>query len=200
VPDEKLATLTPPSLRKRVFGFPPRLAFDAMRPHSNVVRALVGSQFPLDTRRVYSRNFEVPSGGAVGTARAIARAYSAFATGGRELGLRKETLDLLAAPAIPSTRGAFYDECMKADDVRFSLGFMKPGSLWKFGGPRTFGSPGAGGAMGFADPELGLGYGYVTANMGTSLTGDPREVALRNAIYDVIARGETPRDRLSPAA
>ncbi len=41
----------------------------------------------------------------MGTAQAIARAYSAFATGGRELGLRRETLDLLAAPAIPPVRG-----------------------------------------------------------------------------------------------
>ena len=56
----------------------------------------------------------MPSGGAVGTARAIAHAYSVFATGGRELGLRRETLDLLAAPAIPPTRG-FYDECLKGE-------------------------------------------------------------------------------------
>ena len=76
-------------------------------------------------RTASTRNLEVPSGNAVGTARAIAHAYSIFATGGHELGLRQETLDLLAAPAIPPTRG-FYDECMKSSGVRFSLGFMKP--------------------------------------------------------------------------
>ncbi len=42
----------------------------------------------MTTQHIYARNLEVPSGGAVGTARAIARAYSVFATGGRELGLR----------------------------------------------------------------------------------------------------------------
>jgi hypothetical protein len=47
---------------------------------------------------------EVPSGGAVGTARAIAHAYSVFATGGRELGLRPETLELLAACDSSDTR------------------------------------------------------------------------------------------------
>ena len=73
---------------------------------------------------MYARNLEVPSGGGVGTARGIAHAYGVFATGGRELGLRQETLDLLAAPAIPPTRG-FYDECMKGDGIQFSLGFMK---------------------------------------------------------------------------
>ena len=76
-------------------------------------------------RTASTRNLEVPSGNAVGTARAIAHAYCIFATGGHELGLRQETLDLLAAPAIPPTRG-FYDECMKSSGVRFSLGFMKP--------------------------------------------------------------------------
>ena len=124
-------------------------------------------------------------GGAVGTARAIARAYSVFATGGHELGLRKGTLDLLAAPAVPPTRG-FYDECLRVNGVQFSLGFMKPGFVWPFGSARSFGSPGAGGSLGFSDPEEGVGYAYVTSQMGTSLTGDPREVALRDAIYKAL--------------
>ena len=91
-------------------------------------------------RTASTRNLEVPSGNAVGTARAIAHAYSIFATGGHELGLRQETLDLLAAPAIPPTRG-FYDECMKSSGVRFPLGFMKPSAVWPFGSPSSFGSP-----------------------------------------------------------
>jgi hypothetical protein len=48
----------------------------------------------------------------------LAHAYSVFATGGQELRLRQETLDLLAAPAVPPTRG-FYDECLKGE-VQFS--------------------------------------------------------------------------------
>jgi hypothetical protein len=42
--------------------------------------------------------------------------------------------------------------------------------------------------MGFADPKAGIGYGYVTSQGGTSLTGDPRDVALRNAVRSVISR------------
>ena len=95
----------------------------------------------------------MPAGGGVGTARAMAHAYGVFASGGRELGLRQETLDLLAAPAIPPAHG-FYDECLKGE-VQFSLGFMKPSANWRFGGPRSFGSPGTGGALGFADPDAG---------------------------------------------
>jgi hypothetical protein len=36
--------------------------------------------------------------------------------------------------------------------------------------------------MGYADPALGIGYGYVTSRMGMHLSGDPRDVALRAAI------------------
>jgi CubicO group peptidase (beta-lactamase class C family) len=162
-----------------------------MNPRSRIARALRGSELPHDERHIYARDFEVPSGGAVGTARAIACAYSAFATGGRELGLRPETLDLLAAPAIPPSRG-FYDECLKGD-VQFSLGFMKPSPAWPFGSARSYGSPGTGGSLGFADPVTGIGYAYVTSQMGTSLTGDPREVALRNALYSAAAQCLFPR-------
>jgi CubicO group peptidase (beta-lactamase class C family) len=188
IPDSRLATMTPPHPLAMLLGFPIRLTLDSMNRHSIIYRALItnpGSLIALDAQRIYARNLEVPSGGGVGTARAIARAYSVFATGGRELGLRQETLDLLAAPAVPPARG-FYDECLKGDGVEFSLGFMKPGRTWPFGGPSAFGSPGAGGALGFADPAAGVGYAYVTDQMGTRLTGDPRDVALRDALYSVL--------------
>jgi hypothetical protein len=95
--------------------------------------------------------------------------------------LTQETVNLLAAPAMPPTHG-FYDECMKADGIQFSLGFMKSTPTWPFGSSRSFGSPGSGGSLGFADPEVCVGYGYVTSQMGTALTGDPRDVALREAL------------------
>jgi CubicO group peptidase (beta-lactamase class C family) len=158
-----------------------------MNPRSNISRALAvnpGTAIYLDEQRVYTRHLEVPAGGGVGTARAIAHAYSVFASGGRELGLRRETLDLLAAPAVPPTRG-FYDECLKGE-VQFSLGFMKPCDNWRFGSARSFGSPGTGGALGFADPDSGIGYAYVTSRMGTRFNGDPRDVALRQAIDSVV--------------
>src|SRR4029077_4684139 len=111
-------------------------------------------------------------------------AYSAFANGGQELGLRQETLDELAAPAIPPMRG-FHDECLMAS-VQFSLGFMKPSPAWRFGGARSFGAPGSGGSLGFADPAAGIGYAYVSSQMGARLTGDLRDVALRDALYSAL--------------
>jgi len=191
IPDARLATLSPPKPIDMLLHFPLRLMLMAMSHRSNIYRALVtnpGSAIVLDDAHIYARNLEVPSGGAVGTARAIARLYGVFASGGRELGLRQETLDLLAAPAIPPTHG-FFDECMKAE-IQFSLGFMKPCATWPFGGARSFGSPGAGGSLGFADPDTAIGYGYVTSQMGSSLTGDPRDVALRDALDEAM---RTPR-------
>ena len=185
IPNSRLATIARPSFIEMVRGFGLRFTLEAMNRRSKIVRALRGSELPHDEKRVYARNVEVPSGGGVGTARGIAHAYSAFATGGRELGLRKETLNLLAAPAVPPTQG-FFDECLKVDGVQFSLGFMKPGAVWQFGSSISFGSPGAGGSLGFADPTVGVGYAYVTSQMGTRLTGDPRDVALRDALYSAI--------------
>jgi CubicO group peptidase (beta-lactamase class C family) len=186
IPDSRLATLARPSRLALLLGFPIRLTLASFNRRSNIRRALEGSQLPHDAQRIYARNLEVPSGGGVGTARAIAHAYSVFATGGRELQLRPETLQLLAAPAIPATHG-FYDECLLGDGVQFSLGFMKCSPAWPFGNDGSFGSPGSGGSLGFADPKAGIGYAYVTNQMGTALTGDPRDVALRNAVYSIVS-------------
>jgi CubicO group peptidase (beta-lactamase class C family) len=99
------------------------------------------------------------------------------------------TLDLLAAPAAPPASGVFDDDLFRGE-VRFSLGFMKPGRVLRFGGPRAFGFPGAGAAFGYADPDAGVGYGYVTSQMGTTLTGDPRDVALRDALSSALRSHE----------
>jgi CubicO group peptidase (beta-lactamase class C family) len=197
IPNARLAELAPPSPMRMVFGFPLRFWLEVINRRSNISRALRGSELTHDKSSIYARNFEVPSGGGVGTARAIARAYSVFATGGRELTLRPETLRLLAAPALPAMRG-FHDECMKSD-AEFSLGFMKPSATWAFGSQAAYGSPGAGGSLGFADPVTGLGYGYVTSQMGTALTGDPRDIALRRAIRASYRSRRSPSTDVQPA-
>ena len=128
----------------------------------------------------------MPAGGGVGTARALARAYSVLATGGRELGLREETLRQLMAPAVPPARG-FRDACMHVE-IRFSLGFMKPAPKNPFAHPTAFGNPGTGGSIGFADPHARIGFAYIPNQMGIHLD-DPRAAALRRAVYRSI--GET---------
>lgn len=183
IPDARLAWLEPPSLWKRLTGLPLSLTLAALNRRSVVYRSLVanpGTTFYLDPHRVIARNLEAPSGGGVGTARGIARAYGVFATGGRELGLRPETIEALMAPATPARHG-FFDECFDGP-AKFSLGFMKPSESIRFGHASAFGAPGAGGSMGYADPDVGIGYGYVTNRMGMRLEGDPRDLALRAAI------------------
>ena len=62
-------------------------------------------------------------------------------------------------------------------------------------GQQIFGAPGAGGSLGYADPEVGVGYGYVTNRMSMDLQGDPRDVALRAALATALSEptGERPR-------
>lgn len=200
MPNSRLAMIDQPGILEMIWGFPPMLTIDSFNPRSNIYRALVanpGSGIVHDNETIYARELEVPSGGGVATAAAIAKAYGVFASGGKELGLKKETLDLLAAPAFPSKNG-FYDECLRGE-AAFSLGFMKPCEAWPFDEPRAYGHPGAGGSIGFADPVRKIGYAYVTNRMGTSLTGDSRDIALREAVYRSLAMMETPEKAAAAA-
>jgi CubicO group peptidase (beta-lactamase class C family) len=180
IPNSRLAPIRQASPVLRLFNTPLPLMLASMDRRSPTHRAVFINPGPflyLDQERIYARNFENPSGNGVGTARALAHAYSVFANGGRELGLRQETLKALMAPAVPPLHG-FYDEVMKKE-MCFSLGFLKPNRIYPFGSLGAFGEPGAGGSFAFADPGTGIGYAYVTNRMGAKLGGDPRELALR---------------------
>ncbi|HEX9085270.1 MAG TPA: serine hydrolase [Gemmatimonadaceae bacterium] len=121
----------------------------------------------------------------MGTARAIARAYSAFAEGGGEIGITPETFARVTAPPVVARPR---DELLGVPSY-FSLGFLRPGPDVSFGSsPRAFGAPGAGGSFAFADPDARLGYAYVMNKMDFYLSDDPREKALRDAVYRAITR------------
>ena len=75
-------------------------------------------------------------------------------------------------------------------ETTFGLGFMTSSLFSPFGGAGSFGHPGAGGSVGFADPEHGIGFGYVMNRMLTNLAGDPRSRGLVTAVYDAL--GVTP--------
>ena len=128
---------------------------------------------------------EVPAGNGVGTARAIARAYSAFAEGGAELGIIPPTLESLTV---------VHDVERQRDEVMgvpswMSLGFLRPGPQLDWGSSRrAFGTPGAGGSFGFGDPDARLGFAYVMNNMNFHMFDDPREKALRDAVHRSIRR------------
>jgi CubicO group peptidase (beta-lactamase class C family) len=187
IPNARLASIvevSPLQMIRHVNRIPPRLALAFLNPHSALRRSDRNppTDVSLDRSRVYARNLEVPAGGGVGTARALAHAYGVFATGGHELGLRQQTLQALMARAVPPARG-FFDECLKLD-WQLSLGFAKPsgGHGLNFGSPSAFGMPGWGGTLAYADPEVKAGYAYVTNRMGNA-GADPREIAIRTAFH-----------------
>lgn len=187
IPDSRLAKFTRAGpTAAGLFKVSLPLALAAVYPYSRIHRCLRGSEIPEQSDRVYARNLEVPSGGAVGTARAFAHAYGVFATGGKELGLREETFQQLRAPAVAPVHG-FRDACLK-QEIEFSLGFAKPGDKYHFAHPSAFGMRGWGGSFAFADPHAEIGYAYIPNRLVVGLD-DARERSLRIALYRSI--GET---------
>lgn len=72
--------------------------------------------------------------------------------------------------------------------TRFGLGYMLHGSASPLLGGGSFGHPGRGGALGFADPESGIAFGYVTNGFRKSVTADARAQALVGAVRAATAR------------
>ena len=69
------------------------------------------------------------------------------------------------------------------------LGFVLglPGHLAMGPSPRAFGHTGAGGAIGFADPDAGLGFAYAPNRMYSGPGISPRLSALVDALYAALA-------------
>lgn len=135
---------------------------------------------------------EVPAATGTGEVRSIARLYGELASGGAVLGLDSETLAALASPAQPPSGGG--RDLVLRVDTRYSYGYIKPFPAFRFGSSadRAFGSMGLGGSFGFADPDTGVGFAYAMNRTGFRLWDDPREQALRDALYvDVL--GERPQ-------
>jgi CubicO group peptidase (beta-lactamase class C family) len=191
VPDD-----VPPSRLARIERIPARKALPQIRhmpgpmaramlnPRSLTFRAFANPRLRSlpDLDRSEYRRVEFPAGGAVTTARDVARAYSAFTGARKELGLTRATLDELARPPVPPPAG-WRDAVLKVDTA-FSLGFARPHGEFRFGSSeRAFGHPGAGGSFGFADPDRDVSFAYVMNRLGFRINDDPRERALRDALY-----------------
>src|SRR6478736_2075363 len=164
---------------------PPRLAAASVSPFSLIGRAtsLAAGVKDLDElNRDELRVLEMPAVNGTGTARSVAKLYGSAATGDSQLGLSSGVRDALEGPAVPPT-GGLRDKVM-GFDVSYSLGFGKPINVFVFGSSdKAFGWPGAGGSFGFADPDTGVGFGYVMNRMGFHAHSDPRELALRQALF-----------------
>jgi len=126
---------------------------------------------------------EIPSSNGIGNARALARMYAA--TLGEVDGVR-----LLQPATVEAARRVVSDgpDRVIHFETRFGRGFMLPPTLALDCAAGCFGHPGAGGSLGFADPENEMAFGYVTNRMQLGMTGDDRTRNLVRAVYAAIDR------------
>ncbi|MFJ4921217.1 serine hydrolase domain-containing protein [Streptomyces sp. NPDC088725] len=123
------------------------------------------------------RAAELPAAAGISTARALARCYAAMI--GPVDGHR------LFAPAtltLARTEESAGPDRVLVVSTRFGLGYMLHGPAAPLLAPGSFGHPGRGGSLGFADPESGIAFGYVTNGMRKGVTADPRAQALVRAV------------------
>jgi CubicO group peptidase (beta-lactamase class C family) len=174
-----LASPPPPATAEEV-----ELMMGVMGPGTNGFRALTmdGALVALDpdnnhfnTRAVHAT--EMPAANGITNARSLARMYAS--TIGEVDGVRTMSAETMEAARVERVNGP--DLTLVAES-RFGAGFMLQGELTPMIHDGSFGHAGAGGSLGYANPELGIGYGYVMNQMGGGLTGDPRTINLNNAV------------------
>ncbi len=127
------------------------------------------------------RAAEIPAANGVTDARSLARMYASMVSevdGVRILG--PEQVKMASTQRTSGPNVVLMDM-----DIQFGLGFMVPSTLMPFR-PGTFGHFGAGGSVGWADPDAEVAMGYVMNRMDVGLAGDPRSANLFAAVYDSI--------------
>ncbi|MFI8892177.1 serine hydrolase domain-containing protein [Streptomyces paradoxus] len=135
------------------------------------------SPFPDQNDPAY-RAAALPATNAMATADGLARFYATLIgdTAGAARLFTPQTVELARAE-----ESAGPDRVLVVG-TRFGLGYMLHGSASPFLTPGSFGHPGRGGALGFADPETGIAFGYVTNGFRKTVTADPRAQGLVRAV------------------
>ncbi|GAP46756.1 serine hydrolase domain-containing protein [Streptomyces azureus] len=133
--------------------------------------------FPDQNDPAY-RAAALPATNAIATADGLARLYATLIgdTAGASRLFTPETVELARAE-----ESAGPDRVLVVG-TRFGLGYMLHGSASPFLTPGSFGHPGRGGALGFADPDTGIAFGYVTNGFRKTVTADPRAQGLVRAV------------------
>src|SRR5581483_7184355 len=119
---------------------------------------------------------EIPSSGGICTADGLARLYAGLI--GEVGGVR--ILDAATTTAATAQQAAGTDRVLLVPS-RYASGFMLPTGEAPLGGPSSFGHPGRGGSLGFADPESGVAFGYVVSHIRQDLN-DTRAARLVEAV------------------
>ncbi|MEU5656260.1 serine hydrolase domain-containing protein [Streptomyces sp. NPDC047737] len=161
---------------------PKRSVVEAYGDPASLTRRAFGAidPFPDENAPAY-RAAELPASNGVATARGLARCYAAMI--GEVDGQR------LFAPAtltLARTEESAGPDRVLVVSTRFGLGYMLHGPAAPLLGPGSFGHPGRGGSLGFADPESGIALGYVTNGLQKGVTADPRAQALVRAVRSAL--------------
>ncbi|MET9017405.1 serine hydrolase domain-containing protein [Streptomyces olivaceoviridis] len=125
----------------------------------------------------------LPASNGIATADGLARFYASLigeVDGGTRL-FTPQTMELAR-----TEQSAGPDRVLVVG-TRFGLGHMLHGAASPLLTPGSFGHPGRGGALGFADPDTGIAFGYVTNGFRQSVTADPRAQALVRAVRTALA-------------
>ncbi|MGH4029791.1 serine hydrolase domain-containing protein [Actinomycetota bacterium Odt1-20B] len=158
---------------------PKRNVAEAYADPGSLTRRAFGAIDPLpDENDPAYRAAALPASNGIATAEGLARFYAGLIgeVGGAERLFTPGTVELARGEA-----SAGPDRVLVVN-TRFGLGYMLHGGASPLLGPGSFGHPGRGGALGFADPEAGVGFGYVTNGMRKGVTADPRAQGLVRAV------------------
>ncbi len=147
-------------------------------PRSLTSRAFAAITPAPDENDPAYRAGELAASNTVATARALARFYAAL-VGAVDGAGRLFTPGTVAAAHAAEADGP---DRVLVVNTRFGLGYMLHGGASPLLGPASFGHPGRGGSLAFADPEAGIGFGYVTNGLQKNVTADPRAQALVRAV------------------
>ncbi len=137
-----------------------------------------GKHPPMTMNQREIRQASIISFGALATADALARFYSLLAIKENNPFFTPTTLSWLETPLAQGMDRVLLTETC------FSAGFMMDRNNLILGSStRTFGHPGAGGTLGFADPEREFGFAYLPNSMQPGTLPGPRTQCLVSALY-----------------
>ncbi|WTH62655.1 beta-lactamase family protein [Streptomyces sp. NBC_01546] len=179
----RVAPVDPPSSAGTLKTRPRRNVSEAYADPDSLTRRAFAAIDPLpDENDPAYRAAELPASAGIGTARALARFYAAT-IGVVEDGARIFTPATTASAGKELSAGP---DRVLVVNTRFGPGYMLHGPASPLLSPASFGHPGRGGSLAFADPEAGIGFGYVTNAHAQSVTADPRAQALVRALRSAL--------------
>jgi CubicO group peptidase (beta-lactamase class C family) len=134
---------------------------------------------PLLPNDALWRAAEIPSANGFATARGLAKLYGALAGDGLIDGKRVIGRDAVAQATRERISGT---DAVLGVSARWGAGFLCNTDGVYGQSANAFGHSGWGGSFAFGDPDRRLGFAYTMNRMGTDLVGDPRNVALVEAL------------------